>query len=74
MLGMHFQLGWEISGLVGHVYPCVQHCVCICEREREKEVKLQRWHTHYLLLHVQSVFMLVWMSFNVSVDMLIYAQ
>lgn len=52
VLGMHFQLGLEISGLVGHVYPRV--CVSVrIERGREREkcervVKLQRQHTRSL--------------------------
>lgn len=35
VLGMQFQWGLEISGLVGHVYPCV--CVWGGGVERERQ-------------------------------------
>lgn len=52
--GMQFQLGLEISGLVGHVYPCVR-CVRTCvrlgrARVRVREMKPQRRHTPSLTL------------------------
>lgn len=62
VLGMQFKLGLEISGLVGHVYPCVHFCVCVClERVRQKEtetcegeIKLQTQHTLIQSAHVFS--------------------
>lgn len=54
-LGMPFQLGLEITGLVGHVYPCVHLCVREERGWKEGEIsasrtKLQRQHVHSLTL------------------------
>lgn len=81
VLGMQLQRGLEISGLVGHVYPCARMCVCVWkgggvegETDRqEREMKLQRQHTRPACSSSPFMFARLQMS-SVFEDMLSHAQ